>query len=382
MTIVLKWFVLVAVGTASSLTAQPSQLPPTAESLARVTSPSSPPTKYAAVRSIERIPKSPWIRYFTTDSLGRTITFYVSEEPADGPLLPVVVFVQGSGSQSIFSPVQTPTGVRVGASGGQGSVGQAAKGKALVVIAEKPGVGFLDRPKTPGSAEEGSKQFREEHTLDRWCEAVNAAMQASMTLPRADRTRVMVEGHSEGGLVACKVAADHPEVTHVAILAGGGPTQLFDLVALAKSGALCGGQLPPPECEKQVWDQWNEVLKDPMSPDKFFMGHPNRRWTTFLATSPAEELKKTRAHVFIGQGTADKAVAPVGADMLYATLKALGRDVTYAKVDGGDHGFMTLKADGSPDPAGWQAMHDRVVAWFLEPSTAGLPSTAILKDAR
>lgn len=54
------------------------------------------------------------------------------------------------------------------ASGGQGSVAQVAKGLAMVVIAEKPGVSFMERPVQPGGAEGSSKEFRVEHTLDRW----------------------------------------------------------------------------------------------------------------------------------------------------------------------------------------------------------------------
>ena len=47
----------------------------------------------------------PFQRYTTTDKLGRTITFYLSR--TDGgeksAKLPVVLFIGGSGSQSLFS---------------------------------------------------------------------------------------------------------------------------------------------------------------------------------------------------------------------------------------------------------------------------------------
>ena len=46
-----------------------------------------------------------------------------------------------------------------------------------------------------------------------------------------DAARTLVIGHSEGGIVAAYVAAKLPKVTHVASLAGGGPTQLFDFVS-------------------------------------------------------------------------------------------------------------------------------------------------------
>jgi len=56
-----------------------------------------PPRKDTA-----RVPRQPYERYFTTDRLGREITFYVSERPAAPTSLPLVVFVQGSGCGSCF----------------------------------------------------------------------------------------------------------------------------------------------------------------------------------------------------------------------------------------------------------------------------------------
>lgn len=70
--------------------------------------------------------------------------------------------------------------------------------------------------------------------------------------------------------------------------------------------------------------------------------------------------------MFIGQGADDKAVTAASADARYAGLRAIGRDVTYARVPG-DHGFMVAGPNGTLDPAGWRAMHDRVIAWFLAP---------------
>lgn len=152
----------------------------------------------------------------------------------------------------------------------------------------------------------------------------------------------MIEGHSEGGLVACKVAADNPEVTHVATLAGGA-TQLFDLIELARSGVMCGSKpRSSDECVERLLSQWDKRVKNPDSSDEMFLGHPHRRWTSFLATSPAEELKRTKAKVFIGQGTEDNAVLPMSADALDATMRAVGRDVTYSRVPG-DHAFMNPK---------------------------------------
>ena len=172
----------------------------------------------------------PFQRYTTTDSLARTITFYLSRPTGDAKntKLPVVLFIGGSGSQSLFSK----RGDRI-AGGLQNLLLQQANNKARIVCVEKPGVQFLDMPKSPGGAMESSEEFRREHTLPRWGEANIAALQAVWTLPNIDSAKTLVIGHSEGAITASFVAAQLPQVTHVAPLTGAGPTQLYSMAAFA-----------------------------------------------------------------------------------------------------------------------------------------------------
>jgi pimeloyl-ACP methyl ester carboxylesterase len=304
----------------------------------------------------------PFQRYTTTDSLGRTITFYLSRASSDqaGNKLPVALIVQGSGCQSLFSK----RGEMIFGSQ-QNLLLNAAKGRVRVLAVEKPGVKFLDMPQRPGGAQGASEEFLKEHTLARWAEANRAALRAVWTLPNIDSTRTLVLGHSEGGIVVARVAAETPEVTHVASLSGGGPTQLFSL-AESRGQAREGDQ--PGDAARRVqafYDEWAEVQKDPESISKFWLGHPHRRWSSFLATSVTAELLRSKARVFLAQGALDKSVPPTGHDVLVAELRAAGRDVAAERMEDGDHGFR--KSDephGSP--AGMQAVLGRVVDWFLE----------------
>src|SRR5262249_54419891 len=144
-------------------------------------------------------------------------------------------------------------------------------------VVEKPGVKFLDGPARPGSAEGASEEFLKEHTLARWAEANAAALRAAWTLPGIDATRTLVMGHSEGGIVAARVAAELPQITHVASLAGGGPTQLFDL-AETRGQPRADDKLGDAERRVQeVYEEWAKVQKDAESISKFWMGHPYRR---------------------------------------------------------------------------------------------------------
>jgi dienelactone hydrolase len=315
----------------------------------------------------------PYERYTTPDRFGRTITFYLSRPPADAgdTALPLVVCVQGSGSQSVFLELETPEGTRIASGGSEAALLRLGRERVRVLVVEKPGVAFLDQPAHPGGAEESSAEFRVEHTHERWTAAVHAALGAALELPGIDTGRVLVSGHSEGGQIACAVAALEPRVTHIASLAGGGPTQLFDLLELARAGQLVGPPWTPDEAVAWVERGWREVLADPESTERLFLGHPHRRWTSFCRASALDELRRTSGRVFLAQGTADRNSLPQASDVLYADLLARGRDVTYFRKEGADHGFFA-PGDESAD-SGWLDVHRRLLEWFMETPQASAP---------
>lgn len=301
----------------------------------------------------------PFDRYHTRDKLGRQVTFYLSVPGREAQALPLVVFVQGSGSQSLFRK----SGEHV-AGDFQNILFGLARGKARVLAVEKPGVKYLDVPKRPGGAQEGSEEFLREHTLPRWTEAVAAALRAARSLPGVDAKRVLVMGHSEGAIVAAQVAVEEPGVTHVACLSGSGPTQLFDLVEMARAPRRPDEPLAErEERAQQVYAEWTRIQADPESVTKFYLGHPYRRWASFLRASTVELLTRCQARIYLAHGTEDRAVPVASFDVLRAELAARGKDVTAERLLGADHGLR--KPDEQP-PAGLREVFGRVLEWFLQ----------------
>ncbi|MFN8005184.1 MAG: alpha/beta fold hydrolase [Acidobacteriota bacterium] len=303
-------------------------------------------------------------RYVTRDKLGREITFYLSRSTAQTGKLPLLVFVQGSGCISHF----TKRGDRI-YGGIQNLLLPLAQGRARVLVVEKPGVSFLEQNEALGTALKCTPEFLAEHTLERWAEAVGAGIKAAHELPDIERGKTLVAGHSEGGIIAARVAAENAAITHVASLAGGGPTQLFDLVEFAR-------QNPPPQPAgspdagttdpgQRIYDAWQQIQADPDSTEKFFMAHPYRRWSSFMKSSVAEELLKSRAKIYLAQGTQDKAVVVTGFDVLRAQLVTKGRDVRVERIAGGDHGF----ARNGEDRDALRRVLSNVVNWFFETET-------------
>lgn len=319
--------------------------------------------KYVATKDDINIERFPFQRYITQDALGRKITFYLSKIHKSEHPIPLVVCIQGSGSQSLFQEIETKKHGKLVVSGGQENVVlQSYPDQVRVLVVEKPGVKFLVQPSRPGSAKEGSKEYNREFSLSRWTEAIHAAIEASCKLPEIDSSRILVMGHSEGGQVACSVAAVNPKVTHVGFMAGGGPTQLFDLMKFAEQGVMYDPNATPEQRVQALLNDWNKMLDDPKSSTKFILGHAHLRWSSFNEVSPIDLIKKSNSKVFIAQGTEDKNSLPLSADVFYAELLSVGRDVTYEKVVGGDHGFMTKGDNG----AGWTKTNRKALDWFLD----------------
>jgi pimeloyl-ACP methyl ester carboxylesterase len=230
-------------------------------------------------------------------------------------------------------------------------------------MVEKPGVRYLDPAGKPGEPP-GTPEFCREHTLERWTEAVKAAIRAARRIHGVREDRLLVMGHSEGGIVASRVAREMGAVvTHVGCLSGGGPTQLYDLIGLVRRGKLMGHSSDDPEARvKTFLALWGDVLADSMSADKLFLGHPYRRWFTFLRSSPMQELTTVDARIYVAQGLEDVSVDPESADVLFAQLKTLGKDVTYDRVPGAGHAYAMKDR---PNENGWQKVMGRVVDWYL-----------------
>lgn len=311
--------------------------------------------RYEPSKNSEPVPGQPYEKFATRDRFNREIVFYLSKSAVQTSL-PLVVYIEGSGCRSRFEERNG----KIHSAGGHIVVADVFKDKARVLIVEKPGVKYLAQP--PNGCKD-SAEFNREHTLERWAEANKAAIRAARRLPQTDKSKSLVVGHSEGGLVACRIARDLPKiVTHVSTIAGGGGSQLFDLVALARNGEFFNDVSPDPEQRVQfVLGKWKDIQADPLSAEKFFFGFAYRRWSSFLAASPIEELSQTRARIYIAQGTLDKAVDQSSADLLCAQLLASNKQVFYDRVEGANHSF---RIKDKPKTDGWQELFERISRWF------------------
>ncbi len=276
------------------------------------------------------------------------IHFYLSERPASGKPLPLIVWVQGTGCESHFS--READGKVHG--GLLLLLREIAGARAIAMAVEKPGVEFLSP--APADLQHCPAEFLRNYTLDNWASAIAGAIDAARSFPGVDSSRILVMGHSEGGIVAMRVSNVAKNVTHAASLSGGGPTYLLHIAEYVRRH----GDDP----EDGVFRCWARVQASPEATDKFCWGGTYRQWASFMRTSIIQEALESKARLYFAHGSADEQNTVAGFDVLRAELAAHGRDAVFERLEGADH---ALDAPGRQPPEGFQEVFGRVIRWFL-----------------
>lgn len=263
-------------------------------------------------------------------SEGPPVSYYLSTPKAKAPL---VLFVQGSGCTPPFS--------------GLGTQERSASILPWVPLAQsgRYAVMSVDKPYQPaqqdgqgGSANGCGDAFNNQFSYDTWLATLGTALRHALAQPGIDATRVLVVGISEGGVMAAGLARAVPEVGAVALAGVSGTTQLFDTVARIHQG---GGSDDDKLRELASFDATlKDIQADPASGSKFAWGHPYRRWSSFLAQSPGDNLLQSKARVYIVSGMRDASVPILSTEVMYAQLRAQGRDVTMRRLPGANHDLV------------------------------------------
>ncbi|MEA1651754.1 hypothetical protein UAJ10_22405 [Nitrospirillum sp. BR 11164] len=301
------------------------------------------------------VPGWPVLEHHVTDTLGRDITYYLSIP--QGPPRPLAIIVQGSGCAALFHDTDGRKSTRFFA------LGAALKdGRFTVLAVDKPHAGLAEGAKGAGAKGAGAEgcdaRFNQDFTAERWLTALQAALADARAQSGVDAARTLAFGHSEGAVMAALLAGRDPTITDVAAFGAGGPTPLFDIIAFAYLGG--GWAHVGRDGLDGLADQVRAINADPDNATTFVWGHPYRRWSSFLRVSATEELRRSKARVYLAGGTEDQATPLLSLELTAATLLADGRDITLRRIPGADHSLAVTP--GSTAETG--AEYARAFAWF------------------
>ena len=286
------------------------------------------------------------------DDVGAPVVRYYLSAPRQKA--PLVLFIQGSGCVPPFVGLGTPNRY----STIYNWLPLASQGRYAVMAVDKPYQSDEPQKGPAGSAEGCAGQFNEHFSYDAWLATLKRAVRHALARPEVDARRVLVIGFSEGAPMAAGLARALPEVTDVVLVAANGSSQLYDFAAsIHRSNDSDEDKL---RRLQELDEQFRAISADPSNTRKFAWGHPYLRWSSFFAKSTADNLAQSKARVYLVSGMRDSSVPILSTEVLYAQLRAQGRDVTFRRVPLAGH---SLVPEGRPMNEG-QTEHDAFMAWF------------------
>jgi predicted esterase len=305
----------------------------------------------AVQEQVYEFPLSTITRLTLQDREGPPVQYYLSKPAQKSPL---VLYIQGSGCVPPFVGLGTPNRYSTVYSW----VPLAQQKRYAVMVVDKPYQSSEPQKGQAGSAIGCAGAFNEHFSYDLWLATLTQALRHALARPEVDPSRVLVIGFSEGAPMAAGLARAVPEVTDVVLVGANGPTQLYDFAAniyrSTDSDEIKLARL------QELDATFSAISADPKSTTKFAWGHPYLRWSSFFAQSTSENLAHSKARVYLASGMQDNSVPILSTEVMYAQLRAQGRDVTFRRVPMAGH---SLAPEGKPLPEA-QKEYDAFMAWF------------------
>ncbi len=218
-----------------------------------------------------------WIlhRYDLQNVDGRAYNGYLFHGPEAPRRVPLVVFLGGSGSQSVLGFCERKL------------VPQLLKRRFWLASLDKVGVGPSKGESPDPGGEFGKYDYKEERVR-------NASQLIDVVWKEHGRfAGLYVIGYSEGVDVAARLARSRSDVRALVMMGGGGYAQADEVrVGLHERMDIPGAffdRVQARMIDRHVWRTTMYVLAD-ASPDKNLMGLSYRRWSSYIASAPADDL--------------------------------------------------------------------------------------------
>lgn len=252
---------------------------------------------------------------------------------------PLVLYLDGSGPSPIFSGTRRRLGSTLM------FMPNDFPDYHYVVIS-KPGVRFHESERRIKSPE-----YDRTLSLPWRVNAANAVINDLVTEEFVDSSCVLVLGHSEGADVAPWVAAGNGDVTHVAGLAPGGVSQMFDFILFVRK-QVESGKLTKAEGDERIRDiknKYRDIFANPAATDKSWQGETYLRWSTFFRPA-MEAWCQIEVPVYLGSCRDDKNTPVECGEAIELEFIRRGKENLTSRVWPTDHSFGEWSDDNESGP--------------------------------
>lgn len=189
---------------------------------------------------------------------------------------------------------------------------------------------------------------------DETIEDALAAVALVRLQPEVDPTRVVVIGHSLGGMLAPRIAAADSVLAGIVIMAGATESSLTDQIVrqFEYIGALPGADTAAIRAQMRIFEPMIERVRNLRPADsastQLVLGAPAAYWLDLAAYSSAATLRQTRIPALVLQGGRDYQVTTEQLDQWLTVLGPRG-NVTVKRYAALDHFFMAGNGPSRPE---------------------------------
>ncbi|MRM84001.1 alpha/beta hydrolase [Riemerella anatipestifer] len=301
-----------------------------------------------------------------------TINFHIFTKNKENKK--ILLFIQGSGPQSIYHIIEKNDTIRkensdtfdviknnIVYSSNPFSLKNFPNDYNLVIISKK---GFKFETKNNDTI--ATKSYYQNENLNYRVWQSDEVVKYITTKIIKHPTKVVALGHSEGTDVVAKLGTVNKKITHIGYWSGGANTQFYDFALLDRRKVYEGKMSDEEYKEKydSLVNQMNSIFSDPNNINKEFFGCTYERWSGF--SEPAiENLLKINVPIFVVHGAKDESV-PVESSLLIPLefIRNNKSNLTYKFYPDLNHSLMTVPNDSNKEPISkWNEIFDEFIKW-------------------
>jgi hypothetical protein len=160
--------------------------------------------------------------------------------------------------------------------------------------------------------------------------------------------KIIAMGFSEGGLLVPRLASENKRITHLVSVVSTGLNQFYSSIINRRIDAATGAMThqEAQDAVDSLFAVYEKIYRDPNSTDKWYDGHPYKRWGSFCNYIPLVNLIQLDIPILYINGSIDRSSPILQADYIKLEFIRLGKNnLTYKVLPGVEHSLYEVVKD-------------------------------------
>lgn len=166
--------------------------------------------------------------------------------------------------------------------------------------------------------------------------------------------KVIAMGFSEGGILVTRLAAESHKITHLVSMVSTGLNQFYSSIINRRMDAATGAMThtEAQDAIDSLFAVYKRIYDDPNNTEKWYYGHPYKRWGSFCNYIPLEDLVKLEIPIYYLNGSIDRSSPVLQADYIMLEFIRLGKtNLTYTVLPGVEHSLYEVFIEDGQEKA-------------------------------